>query len=189
MTVTLLPSGITWGLDCIGGNAGQVPGQPPVIWPYETGTDGVAWTAADRAKFTGSQQITVNQAYNSQSVLTADEFDVEAEAWDPGDIPSIVHARAASGLTTLLYGDPGAYSATNALLYADGLHDHVKWRLADWTGDIEAARGRLSGDVYAVQYGSPAATPHLTIPGTTYTLAATQCDINVIALGCLRWQQ
>lgn len=178
----------TWGVDLTHDALPRLTIEPPVIWPYVTGTPDIRWTEADRARFPSAQQYRLDQELGSSGPQDAEEFDVEALAWRPDQVLGLVEARRRIRWSTRIYASRLTYAMVSGLLMAAGIHHSVFYRIADWSLSEAEARAQLGGQVYAIQWASPSSNPLTVIPGTTDTLAAVNADLNVIRLASTGWQ-
>ena len=195
MTDTFLPSPspFGWGFDCISGNVQHLlDTKPTAIWPYVTGSDGIAWTPEEIDYFRkrGAVVYLVNQGYHqtAASALTGDEFDFEAGAWTLGALLEVVAARRKVRWSTRIYCTWANYGTVKQALADAGTGGSVFFRIADWNIDQHVADLELHGDVYAGQWASPTSNPATKVPGTDITLAQAGADLSVLLHTYTGWQ-
>lgn len=187
-----LPS-IGWGFDCLGSSVQHLlDTKPTVIWPYVTGTDGIAWTPEeiDHFRKLGASIILVNQGVDQGpgQALTGDEFDFEAGAWTLPHLLEIVNVRRKASWSTRVYCTWSNYGAIKQALAEAGTGKSVFFRIADWNIDEHVAELELHGDVYAGQWASPTTNPATLIPGTNLTLAEAGANLSVLLRTGTGWQ-
>lgn len=180
---------ITWGLDCPGTQVNLVAGaKPGAIWPYITGSDGIAWTAEQvrqfRAKNPNIKVYRVNQGFRQGpgQALNGDEFDLEQGAWTIDQIMEIIAARREAHWTTRVYCSWSDYGTVKQRLADAGMGKSVWFRIADWNIDQHVADLELHADVYAGQWASPTSNPRTLIPGTKLTLEQANADLSVVLI-------
>lgn len=180
-------------IDAIRTCAGNIPVGSPKVAGYVTGTNEVLWTPQDWARFDPAvtalvridQGLTWPPAPPSYDVL-----DVENLAVTAAEVPGAIQARIAAGITrTMIYGTTSALAAVEAQLRAAPFgngwyYGHVDCWLADWNLDEAEAAAllgtRISGlTCNAVQWASPSSNPGTVLPGSTLTLAESNCDLSV----------
>lgn len=189
MTLSKLPLGTTWGLDCHGADAKLLPGCPPVLFPYINGPDDKYWPTTTRDLWPASQQITVSTDPNDDDVMIGEEFDLTSDGWLPQHAASVVEQRAAKGTSTLLHGTFDDYQAVTKLLAFSGIRDMVRWRI-NWPGlTVSGAWSMLGADIYAVRFASPGIGGQTMIPGLAVTLEQCRAGLTLIGLSCLTWQE
>lgn len=188
---------IGWGFDCVGSNVQHLIAtgiRPSAIWPYATGSGGIAWTPEeiDYYRKRATEIYLVNQGYNQgpADALTGDEFDFEAGAWTLPNLVQIVKARRSVKWSTRIYCTWSNYGAIKQALAEAGTGQSVFFRIADWNLNQHTADLELHADVYAGQWASPTSSPATLIPGTSITLAEAGADLSVLLLGRDRtgWQ-
>ena len=183
------PAALTWGVDCPGADAGRLPAGIPAIWPYVTGTNGVAWDERQIARIGAKHVYRVNQEYDTPGDLYGDEFDVELGAWSLGDVVDITRRRRQYSWSTRFYVTWSLYGQVKGELSDAGINRSVFYRIADWNWDKFYADLALHGDVYAGQWASPSTNPDTSLPGYPgLTLAALNADLNVLLPVDTGWQ-
>lgn len=187
-----LPS-IGWGFDCLGSSVQHLlDTKPTAIWPYITGSDGIAWTPEeiDHFRRRGVRVYLENQGYGQgpSSALDGDEFDYETGAWNLPGLLKVVSARRLVSWSTRIYCTWTNYRTVKEALAQAGIHKSVFFRIADWNLDEHAADLILHGDVYAGQWASPTSNPATLVPGTGMTLAEAGADLSVVLHTSTGWQ-
>jgi hypothetical protein len=177
---------ISWGIDCIGSSVGNLVvagAKPGAIWPYCTGSDGIAWSPGeiDHFRKQGAKVFLVNQGYEQtpDDALHGDEFDYESGAWRLADLMQVIANRRKVSWSTRVYCAWSGYAEIKQLMTRAGITRSVFFRIADWNLDQYMADLELHGDVYAGQWASPTSNPSTLIPGTTMTLAEANADLSV----------
>lgn len=189
------PTGIGWGFDCLGSNVEHLIAQkvkPTAIWPYVTGSDGIAWTPQEIDTFRrqGAVVYLVNQGHDQgpAQALTGDEFDFEAGAWTLSALLKIVAARRQVSWSTRVYCSWSNYGAIKQAMAEFGIGRSVFFRIADWNLDQHTAELALHDDVYAGQWASPTHNPATFVPGTSITLAEAEADLSVVLHTYTGWR-
>jgi hypothetical protein len=186
-----LPS-VGWGFDCLGSSVQHLLNtKPTAIWPYVTGSGGIAWTPEEIDIFRrrGTEVILVNQGYGQgpSSALDGDEFDYEAGAWTVPGLLQVVAARRRVSWSTRIYCTWTAYGVVKQALAEAGTGGSVFFRIADWNIDQHVADLELHADVYAGQWASPTTNPATLVPGTSLTLAEAAADLSVLLHTSTGW--
>jgi hypothetical protein len=180
-------------IDATSASAGNIPSGSPKVAGYVTGTSEVRWTPQDWARFdpATTSLVRIDQGFTWPPLPTSyDVLDVENLAVTAAEVPAAVQARIAAGITwTTVYGSASALAAVEARLRAAPFgagwyYGHVDCWLADWNlneAEATALLGtRISGlTCTAVQWASPASNPGTVLPGSTLTLAQSNCDLSV----------
>ncbi len=186
---------IDWGFDCPGSEVQHLISakvKPAAIWPYITGTDGIAWTPEEIDYFRrgGAHVYLVNQGFSQgpAQALDGDEFDVESGAWTLSSLRTVVAKRREVHWSTRVYCTWSNYGVIKEALAEDGTGKSVFFRIADWNLDQHLAELELHADVYAGQWASPATNPATLIPGTSLTLAEAGADLSVFLNENTGWQ-
>lgn len=186
---------IGWGFDCLGSNAQRLINagvRPTVIWPYITGTDGIAWTPQQidyfRQRGVGIYLVNQGVSQGSGQALDGDEFDFEAGGWTLPNLVDVVQIRRRTSWSTRVYCSWGDYGTIKQALADYGIGKSVFFRIADWNLSEHMAELELHGDVYAGQWASPTTNPGTLIPGTSLTLAEAGADLSVVLHAYTGWQ-
>lgn len=188
MTPPVQPLPFHWGIDTTWANAHHIPPRPPAIWPYTTGTADIRWPANSWAELHAGQVIRVDQGFHTAGPFDAEEFDIEAGAWNADKIVPVVAERETRKLITRLYGGWDKYGQVSELLAEAELFANVYWRIADYNLSEQEAALTLGHNVYAVQWASPQSNPHTVIPGTSVTLRSANADLSVVLATPLAWR-
>jgi hypothetical protein len=166
-------------------NVGSIPTAAVKVAGYVTGTPDIAWTAGDWGKFPHAGQVRIDQGGPGspvQPLNVADVYDVEAGAWQPGQIPALVKARHG----TTVYGSDGELSAVASALQA--ALGPPPWPCDCWLANWNLSRAQAAALVgvtvhgmpcKAVQWASPSSNPDTPVPGSGVLLSAAQVDLSV----------
>lgn len=187
MTPSKTPT-LIWGADTIGSNAGVIPRTARVLWPYRTGSSGVAWTPQQAAEFPDATAIWVTQEDGDHVLSNVTEYDIERGAWTVNGVIDAVRTRQDAKMVTTAYVTWADYGRLKQGLAEIGIDRNVWYRIADWNLDQHLADVMLHGDIYAGQWASPTSNPLTLLPGTKLTLAEANCDLNVAFLPLPAWQ-
>lgn len=187
MKTTTTPR-LIWGADTIGSNAGVIPRTVRILWPYRTGSDGIAWHPAQVAEFHNATAIWVSQQDGGQDLTDVTEYDIERGAWTVPDVIAVTKERQARRMVTTAYVEWADYGRLKQGLAEIGIDRNVYYRIADWNLDAHLADVMLHGDIYAGQWASPTSNPFTLLPGTNKTLHEADCDLNVAILPLPAWQ-
>lgn len=186
---------IGWGFDCLGSDVQHLISaavKPTAIWPYITGTDGIAWTPQeiDHFRQLGVRIYLVNQGVSQGpgQALDGDEFDYEAGGWTLPNLVDVVQIRRRASWSTRVYCTWSSYGAIKQALADYGIGRSVFFRIADWNLDQHLAELELHDDVYAGQWASPSTNPATLIPGTSLTLSEVNADLSVLLHSYTGWQ-
>jgi hypothetical protein len=179
-------------IDTIHDNVSLIPVDTPAVAGYVTGSSDICWTASDWGQFIPAQTrlVHINQGDPGLSPDAFDTLDVEAGAITPGQVPALVHARVQAGYAwTLVYGTASTLSEVQSALEAAPYGEHWYWGhvaswLANWNLDEDEAAAQLGTLIsglgcVAVQWASPTSNPGTLLPGTSLTLAESNCDLSV----------
>lgn len=154
------------GADAVGSNFAALAALPAgtQMAGYATGSDGVAWTAAQFAAYPGALRIDQDP---SASIPTADILDVENGAATPADCPGWAKNALASFRLGARPGQrsPAIYASKDNLtpvanaLIAGGITAGIGLLVADWTNSRDDAVAMLDASggpfpVVGVQYSS-----------------------------------
>lgn len=185
-----------WGIDTIDAGVPEIPRCAPVVWWYKTGTTTrpeIEWEPEDLAAFPHSHLISIDQGFGNQADesrwLTADEYDLEAQAWTPKTLVPVVRARNARRISTRVYASLSPFDQLVIELRSAQVPMHsLFWREANWNLNEAEARGQLGGIRYALQWASPTSNPDTEMPCTHLSLAVAGADLNVMQLRDTSWQ-
>jgi hypothetical protein len=176
-------------IDTIGSNADALmaalgpnhPGADVILAAYATGTEGIDWTTAQRARVhaLGYGLFVYDQTPGLALFAAggADAGDIERGAGLVGPFIDACRRREARGWTSWGYISQAGYAALAAEVASAGLH-HVQYGIANWNDSLAAAQAQLGGLVVYVQWASPGTNPGTIVPGTNKTCAELNCDLN-----------
>ena len=183
---------VTTMIDCTHASVHSVPAGAPKVALYVTGSESVASTAADRARFHGSV-VTIDQSPDGDLFATgqADVFDVENEAGTPlaaaaaaerrQKSVTLVKRRQAAGFDSTIYVNAASRADLRAVLAADsGVRlNKVAYWVANWNLSEAEAADELGNDTVAIQWASPSSNPATLVPGTSTSLIQANVDLSV----------
>ncbi len=174
-------------VDVTGVNSGNIPAVPAlgIIALYATGTDGIAATSAEIARFknAGVGVALIDQT-PSLSVFAAGSADIADVEQGAGTVDSAVAAildRQAHGLQSTIYLSYSNLDSMTSALPSDVNQDLVVYGVADYAWSQAESEDLLAANpswAYC-QYGDPETNPDTLVPGTTVTLSEAQCDIDI----------
>jgi hypothetical protein len=176
--------------DFTGGSVSQVPiVRGGLVAAYLTGTDGIAWSAAQiQARQAGGEGVVgIDQTPGGQMFaqdgavegVKASIYDVENGAGTPASAAAACRSRVALGVQQhTLYVSLDALPALQAAVA--GIPG-VVYGVANYAWSVTEAEAYITAnpDVVYVQYGDPQTNPDTLIPGTSVTLAQANADIDV----------
>lgn len=176
-------------VDTIHANVLSIPVSTPFVGGYVTGTPDITWTPADWARFPGVH-VRYWQGYGSlPDVHAFDVIDIEAGAVTPAEAASMVRDRVHAGVQwTTLYGTDAVLAETASLIRVMGSavwNGHVDCVLADWNLNEVSAAALVGSLIHGmscrgIQWASPSSNPRTLLPGSSLTLIAANCDLNVV---------
>jgi hypothetical protein len=150
---------------------------------YVTGSSGVEWTAADRAKYASKVVITIDQTPDGSDFASgkAEVYDVEAEAGTIANAVTGVQERQRIGKSySTIYIQQGSLAELKAALTdAKVTMTRVGFGLAWWALSQAQAIAQLGNEIVFIQWASPTTNPNTALPGTNLTLGEANVDLSV----------
>jgi hypothetical protein len=170
-------------IDATHASVGNIPLTAPKVAGYVTGSEGVAWTAADWARFPRASRISIDQDAGSPAFSkgTAEVLDVETGAATIADAVTGVIARHKAGRYSTIYIDTSNLDALKKALTDAGsaiAMNRVGFWIANWNLDQEEAAAQLGNEIVAIQWASPLSNPGTKVPGSSMTLAQANVDLS-----------
>jgi hypothetical protein len=163
-------------VDAIGADSAHIPVTVPKVGIYTTG-QGIAWTEAERARFTGhSGEALIDQEATDALAGGATVKDSETGAASIANVVATAKRFGAKAFAT--YIQRSNLETCRAALAAEDLVG-MTYAVADWNLTEAQAIAMLGGDIVWVQYASPTSNPNTILPGTNLTLREANADLGV----------
>jgi hypothetical protein len=169
--------------DAMGVNSHNIPTDMQKVGAYVTGSGGVAWSAADLARFHIPELVTINQLPADPGNIAADVDDMETNAATIKDAVDWSTDRVKAGKMPSIYVQASRVTELINALKASGINAADLW-VANWNLSEDEARAQVKAasgpfPVKAIQYASPTSNPNTVIPGTSLTLAEADVDLSI----------
>lgn len=168
----------------------NIPADDPAIqavcgYVTEVGGPGgdIEWTSADFGRFPNYVKHTICQL-PAGNPAGAEIIDLETSAATDAEVVRWVKARHDAKLPAHIYADVANVPGVRQAVYGAGEQDQTYLWLANWNLDEQEATALL-GTMYegfmveGVQWASPTSNPHTLLPGTSFTLLTSGCDLSV----------